>query len=70
MVTNSKMLKAIQNYFGDKARLQHILDAICEIENYVKGVSIDEFVSNIKTRFYIYINYSFLIKKYYVFGYY
>ena len=36
---------------GDKARLQHILDAICEIESYVKGVSIDEFVSNSMLRF-------------------
>jgi len=28
---------------SDKVRLQHILDAIHEIENYVKNISIDEF---------------------------
>lgn len=31
---------------GDKVRLQHILDAIKEIENYTKDVALEEFVSN------------------------
>jgi uncharacterized protein with HEPN domain len=28
---------------SDKARLQHILDAICEIENYIRNIIIVEF---------------------------
>ncbi len=31
---------------GDKIRLQHILDAIEEIENYTTGVDMEAFVSN------------------------
>jgi uncharacterized protein with HEPN domain len=31
---------------GDKVRLQHILDAISEIENYIKGVDFVQFSSN------------------------
>lgn len=31
---------------GDNARLQHILDAILEIESYTNGVNVEEFVSN------------------------
>jgi uncharacterized protein with HEPN domain len=31
---------------GDKVRLQHILDAISEIENYTKGVDFAQFSSN------------------------
>lgn len=31
---------------GDNARLQHILDAILEIENYTNGVDVDTFISN------------------------
>lgn len=31
---------------GDKIRLQHILDAISEIENYTKGVDFAQFSSN------------------------
>ena len=32
--------------FGDKVRLQHILDAIEAIEDYTEGVSQNEFVDN------------------------
>ena len=28
---------------SDKVRLKHILDAICEIENYTRNITIDEF---------------------------
>ena len=31
---------------GDKVRLQHILEAILEIENYVESVGIDTFTTN------------------------
>ncbi len=31
---------------GDKIRLQHILDAIIEIEHFIKGVDFDDFSSN------------------------
>ncbi len=31
---------------GDKARAQHILDAIEEVENYTKGIELDDFSSN------------------------
>ena len=36
---------------SDKARLQHILDAICEIENYVKNISIEEFSKSSEKKF-------------------
>lgn len=36
---------------NDKIRIQHILEAISEIEVYIKGVSFDEFVSNSEKRF-------------------
>lgn len=36
---------------GDKARLQHILDAIAEIERYTSGVDLDNFISNSMLRF-------------------
>src|ERR1700744_3104861 len=36
---------------GDKIRLQHILDAIAEIETYLAGVSYDEFLENSEKRF-------------------
>ncbi|SEA74339.1 hypothetical protein SAMN05443550_10533 [Pedobacter hartonius] len=29
---------------GDKLRLQHILDSICEIENYLYDVTIEQFL--------------------------
>lgn len=36
---------------GDRARLQHILDAILEIESYTRQVSFDDFVVNSMMRF-------------------
>lgn len=36
---------------GDKVRLQHILDAISEIEMYLDGVSFDQFLGNSEKRF-------------------
>ena len=36
---------------GDRARLQHILDAISEIESYTRQVSLDDFVENSMMRF-------------------
>ncbi len=31
---------------GDKIRLQHVLDAIEEIENYIQNATLEEFISN------------------------
>ena len=36
---------------GDRARLQHILDAIFEIESYTRQVGFDDFVANSMMRF-------------------
>src|ERR1700678_2586502 len=36
---------------GDKVRLQHILDAIHEIETYLQGVTYDQFLVNSEKRF-------------------
>ncbi len=36
---------------GDKQRLQHILDAISEIETYTKNVTLEEFLANSMMRF-------------------
>jgi uncharacterized protein with HEPN domain len=36
---------------GDRVRLQHILDAISEIEVYLKNVSYEEFLVNSEKRF-------------------
>ena len=36
----------MQDRLGDKVRLQHILDAIGEIEDYTKDVELEEFKSN------------------------
>ena len=36
---------------SDKARLQHILDAIYEIENYTRNVTIDEFSKSSEKKF-------------------
>jgi len=36
---------------GDKVRLQHILDAIQEVENYLNGVTYDQFLINSEKRF-------------------
>jgi uncharacterized protein with HEPN domain len=36
---------------GDKVRLQHILDAVHEIEVYLNGVSYEQFLENSEKRF-------------------
>lgn len=36
---------------GDKVRLQHILDSIGEIENYLDSVTIEQFRKNSEKRF-------------------
>jgi uncharacterized protein with HEPN domain len=36
---------------GDKARLQHILDAIIEIENYLHDTDFSDFMKNSMMRF-------------------
>lgn len=36
---------------SDKARFQHILDAIYEIENYIKNISFDEFSKSSEKKF-------------------
>ncbi len=36
----------MKNSFGDRARLQHIQDAILEILSYTKDISFEEFKSN------------------------
>ena len=36
----------MQDRLGDKVRLQHILDAIGEIEDYTKDVELEAFKSN------------------------
>ncbi len=36
---------------GDKVRVQHILDAIHEVELYLEGVSYDQFLGNSEKRF-------------------
>jgi uncharacterized protein with HEPN domain len=41
----------MKSKLGDKARLQHIYDAIKEIENYVFGCSYEEFQSNSMMQF-------------------
>lgn len=41
----------MKDLIGDKARLQHILLAISEIEKYVDGYSISSFLSDTKTHF-------------------
>ena len=35
----------------DKVRIQHILDAIAEVEKYVAGVSLNEFQENSEKRY-------------------
>jgi uncharacterized protein with HEPN domain len=37
--------------FGDSARLNHILDAIVEVENYLVNVDFDTFLNNSMMRF-------------------
>jgi len=41
----------MKNGLSDRARLQHILEAISEIELYVKGLLFDGFIGDSKTRF-------------------
>lgn len=41
----------MKNSLGDKARLQHIYDAILEIESYIKNSSYDTFQSNSMMQF-------------------
>ncbi len=36
---------------GDKVRLRHIIDAICEIEAYLKDVSYEQFLGHSEKRF-------------------
>lgn len=36
----------MKDKLGDRVRLQHILDAIGEIENYTQGVELEEFAAN------------------------
>lgn len=36
---------------GDKVRLQHIIDAICEVEHYIDEVSYEQFLENSEKRF-------------------
>ena len=35
----------------DKIRVEHILDAIAEVEKYLSGVSFDDFITNSEKRF-------------------
>ena len=37
--------------FGDKARLNHIFDAIVEVENYLVNVDFETFLNNSMMRF-------------------
>ncbi len=41
----------MKNELSDKVRLEHILEAIQEIESYVKGLSLPDFINDSKTRF-------------------
>lgn len=41
----------MRNKLGDKIRIQHILNAIEEIENYLKAVDLTEFLKNSMMRF-------------------
>ncbi len=36
----------MKNELGDRARLQHVLEAIKEIENYISNISYEDFQSN------------------------
>jgi uncharacterized protein with HEPN domain len=36
----------MKSRLGDKARLEHILDAITEIENFAQGMDLDNFLTN------------------------
>lgn len=41
----------MQNKLGDKARLQHIRDAIIEIESYIENIDFYDFMKNSMMRF-------------------
>ena len=41
----------MRNRLGDKARLQHIIDSITEIESYLIDVDFEEFLKNSMMRF-------------------
>jgi uncharacterized protein with HEPN domain len=41
----------MRNKLGDKVRLQHILDAINEIESYVTGIDSSGFIENSMMKF-------------------
>jgi uncharacterized protein with HEPN domain len=41
----------MKDKLGDKARLQHIYDAILEIELYTQNIEIDDFLNNSMMRF-------------------
>lgn len=41
----------MRNKFGDRERIQHILDAIVEIETYIKDIGKEEFFNNSMMRF-------------------
>lgn len=41
----------MRNSLGDKLRLQHILEAILEVEQYLKNVTYEQFLENSEKRF-------------------
>lgn len=41
----------MKGHLTDKIRVQHIIDAISEIEKYLDGVDFDEFEANSEKRF-------------------
>jgi len=41
----------MRNKSGDKARLDHIFEAITEIENYINNVDFDSYLKNSMMRF-------------------
>ncbi len=41
----------MKNELGDKVRILHILDAISEIEKYLKNISYNQFLDNSEKRF-------------------
>jgi uncharacterized protein with HEPN domain len=36
---------------SDQVRIKHILDAIAEVESYISGISLEEFLINSEKRF-------------------
>ncbi|GGC24417.1 DUF86 domain-containing protein [Parapedobacter defluvii] len=41
----------MKGQLGDKVRIQHVLDAIGEVESYLKGVEYEAFIQNSEKRF-------------------